>query len=178
MKNSIGARTARILVGPSLIAAVGAVAPTQAHADGGLVAWDRDKVYVVDHTSSRWPVRSVAERVDNHSPLNLVRTKRCPKGAQCIHVRIGSLPDEQWGLTSVAWDVNSKDIVEADITLNPKVGKSLTLRQRKATICHELMHAVGVLDHRHTEKSCLYDNLFYAKPSPDKKDYATLRRMY
>jgi hypothetical protein len=160
-----------------LAAALFAFNAGTAKADGGLLAWSHDKVYVVDSTSSVWPVGSAAEVVDNHSPLDLVWTTHCPKHAQCIYVREGALPGDIVGLTHYT-HIGTK-MVSAKITLDTKATKNDTRYFHSVVACHELLHAVGISAHRHTDSSCLSQYVDDAVSNkPDSKDYARLRRMY
>ncbi len=58
-----------LVVLASPIAIIAATAPAQA--DGGLLAWSKDHVYVVDQTGGGWPVERAAENLDEKSPIDL-----------------------------------------------------------------------------------------------------------
>lgn len=152
---------------------------TQANADNGLLAWPKDKVYVVDNTGPNWPVGWAAEKVDNHSPLDLVYRTSCPsKKAQCIFLSEGNPAGANTLAATTTYSIDN-DITGAFIKFDKKFGKSEGYSTRVATVCHELLHAVGELGHRHTDKSCRNEYVGEStSPVPDSKDYKGLRLRY
>jgi hypothetical protein len=170
----------RVLISAALSAiALAGITSTPAHADNGLLAWPKDKVYVQSNVNnSRWPVKSVAEVVDNNSPLNLVFVKRCPANSQCISVStVRELPGARMGEAN--WWAYENNIVEATVKLDDTQGaRYANTRQRRAIICHELLHAVGMEAHNGSNSSCLKQDVTNASSRPSAGDYRALNRRY
>lgn len=170
-------RAVRRVLATFAAATVLALTPAAASADNGLLAWPHDNVYVVDSTSARWPVGQAAETLDNHSPLNLIWTDHCPRGPQCIYVREGRLSGDRVGKTTV--DSRGHRIVAAHVTLDHTFGYALSFHDRLAAACHELEHAVGMLNHSPSKASCRYAVISGRMSShPSTADYRWLRRAY
>ncbi|MCW2810724.1 MAG: Matrixin [Friedmanniella sp.] len=146
------------------------------------LGWAKHTVYVEDHTNASWQVHSTIERLDDHSALNLVWVKKCPAGVQCVRVRLGSLPGNQVGETALTYTQKSGSsvlrITKAGVVLDGAWGKTTSAHYRRADVCHEVGHAVG-LDHAKTNDTCMHAVITGKTPDhPSSATYALLRKLY
>lgn len=165
-------RTVGALVAGLLLAATAFV---PAHADGGVLAWPKDTVYVVDQSNTRWPVERAAENLDNNSPLELIRVTSCPaKGAQCIYVRTKNIPGAGIGTTVYAH--RGVDLASATVYLDSSYQGS-SYHNRLALTTHELGHAVG-LSHQGIGSIMNPYVSSRTRSTPSSADYARLNKAY
>ncbi len=147
-----------------------------------LLGWARNTVYVEDHTNASWQVHSTIEVLDDHSALNLVWVKKCRAGVQCVRVRLGSLPGNQVGETAVTYTQRSGShvmrITRADVVLDGGWGRATSAHNRRADVCHEVGHAVG-LDHVKATDTCMHAVITgKTADHPSAATFALLRRLY
>jgi hypothetical protein len=168
------ARVLGVLVSLVLMVMVLLAQPFAANAQNGTLHWAANKVYVVDATSSAWPVGTAAERLGNNSSLVLVWSKTCPAKAQCIFVKTKKLTGTTVGQTTYAY--SGLTIVSATVYLDTRFATS-SYRNRLTDVTHELGHAVG-LNHTNDKTSCMYPDVSVGATTPNKADYDRLRVLY
>lgn len=167
-------RTIALAAPVSLLAIIAGAAP--AHADGGLLAWPKDHVYVVDQTGGGWPVERAAANLGANSPLDLTRVTSCPSGGQCIYLKVKSIPGQQDGYTSWSY-VNGHDITTATVWLDSWQTNRLSARNELGLTTHELGHAIG-LPHSTSKSSIMYPYYMVAPSRPSAGDFSHINTRY
>jgi hypothetical protein len=166
-------RTVSIIV--TTIAALVLLVPTASANVAGV--YPSDKIYVQSAIDPVvWPVRDMAELLDDNSPLDLVYVSACPTSNQCIKVVHADLPESPIYTTSRTrmFALNGMSH-SAIIEVNPDWAR-MSSGYRKKTLIHELGHAVG-LNHVDRVGSIMvtYNTTDY---TPDSGDYKELNRLY
>lgn len=111
------------------------------------------KVYVQvsDWTYRHFPVTTAVNYVDYYSGVDLVLGK-CRSGYKCIRIYGATLPNASWVAVTYLWPSGN-----ATIKMSGRISYA-SYRQRRATLVHELAHAVGVYAHNRSCASVMYWN--------------------
>jgi predicted Zn-dependent protease len=145
-------------------------------------AFRYDKVYVQSRVDpALFAVNLAAERLDDHSRLDLVYVSSCPSTYQCITIVDADLPD--YPLTTSRIAIGAVDGVayygrlEVDVANMKRAG--YTAAHRTQTLLHEMGHVAG-LGHNERSTSVMYDcgNCRPPVTRPDTGDFANLRGLY
>ena len=130
-------------------------------------------VDLVDETRAAWPVRAASGRWKT-AHVRYTMTRACRSDRSCVIVREGVFGATGWdGLTSAIPGAMNTFTSPVIILLNDSY--LLTGTIRRAVVCHELGHALG-LDHNHRFTSCLQP--VAREPWPDHYDLIALEHRY
>jgi hypothetical protein len=136
------------------------------------------KVYFIDHTSSAWPVPTVASSWNR--TLGLALSDRwysigCPRGAlHCVNVFDADYGATGWTGKTIRTVNRWNFITSATTRFNDHYRG--TAAQHRNTACHETGHVLG-LDHNLSPSSCMYAA---RTPSqvPNNNDFSLLGTYY
>lgn len=138
-------------------------------------AWDSSVVYVENHARS-YPVKRVAENMDNGSSLDLRVVKRCPANRPCIKVTTrANFPGNQF--TESRWGVRDGRTAFVTIILDRSWERKVSAKKERITFCHELALALGLSHTGRRTKSCTSMNM-RGKDKISKAERRQLNRLY
>lgn len=172
------ARVVGLLVALALAVTLWAGHSPEAKAAGSSGHWEPGVVYV-ENNAPGWPVRRVAEKLDNGLNLDLRVVRKCPEEFRCISVRsVRSIGGNTIGRANVWHFTNSGRTAKVEVLLETKWGNKATKKQRRGLVCHELGHALG-LKHSNKKNTCMKQGASKRRPaSINKKERRLLKNWY
>jgi len=151
---------------------------------GPRLGWAQDTVYVENHASGRWPVKTATQRLGAGSPLELVYVSRCPvrtssaqPAVQCIVVTSADLGGGTLaGTTDWTFVKSTNKLSTATVKLNDRWAKHASYADRLNIAEHELGHGVGLPHVKRT--SSIMNAVAHGRTKPDAGDLRDLKARY
>lgn len=135
--------------------------------------WNSSVVYVENH-APKYPVKRVAENMDNGSSLDLRVVKRCPARAACIKIYTANMSGGQFADQSGL--IHDGYTSRLTIRLDRRWERQVSAKMERVTVCHELAMGLGLRHTRRGTNSCTSFNK--RKDKISKSERRQLDRLY